>query len=166
METEGARAVTLAKQVTPADLIAKMVDLKTAAKAAAAATMQGTPATANGKPNPALPGTLPGEATVAFASAKGLFAYPVNGAKIAILAVPTVPEAQKRHFFGNWPGAQVTTRVTAVVYAGLPQLRSTLDPQCRWRVSCLDRRDGAHFGKHRPVCTYGEPVATMEKSPR
>ena len=54
MDAESARAVALAKQVDSLQgLIAKMEqDLKTAAKAAATATLQGTPATANGKPNP------------------------------------------------------------------------------------------------------------------
>ena len=45
MEAEGARAVTLSRQVDSLQgLIAKMEqELKAAAKAAAAATMQGTP---------------------------------------------------------------------------------------------------------------------------
>src|SRR5690242_696815 len=56
MEAESGRAATLAKQVDNLQgLIAKMEqDLKTAAKAAATATLQGTPAMLNGKPNPAL----------------------------------------------------------------------------------------------------------------
>ena len=53
MEAEGARAVTLSKQVDSLQgLIAKMeLDLKSAAKAAAAASLQGAPAAPNGKPN-------------------------------------------------------------------------------------------------------------------
>ncbi len=53
LETEGARAVALSKQVDSLQgLISKMEqDLKSAAKAAAAASLQGTPATVNGKPN-------------------------------------------------------------------------------------------------------------------
>ncbi|HKU07616.1 MAG TPA: hypothetical protein VJR30_16215, partial [Bradyrhizobium sp.] len=56
MEAEGARAVALSKQVDSLQgLIAKMEqDLKAAAKAAAAATMQGTPAATDGKPKSAL----------------------------------------------------------------------------------------------------------------
>lgn len=53
METESARAVALSRQVDSLQgLIGKMEqDLKSAAKAAAAASQQGTPATVNGKPN-------------------------------------------------------------------------------------------------------------------
>src|SRR6202044_2847343 len=53
MEAESARAITLPRQVDSLQgLIAKMEqDLKSAAKAAATATLQGTPANVNGKPN-------------------------------------------------------------------------------------------------------------------
>ena len=53
MEAEGARAIALSRQVDSLQgLIAKMEqDLKSAAKAAAAASLQGTPAALNGKPN-------------------------------------------------------------------------------------------------------------------
>ena len=53
MEAEGARAITLSKQVDSLQgLIAKMEqDLKSAAKAAATASLQGAPAAPNGKPN-------------------------------------------------------------------------------------------------------------------
>src|SRR5882757_3022258 len=53
MEAEGARAITLSRQVDSLQgLIAKMEqDLKSAAKAAAAASLQGAPASPNGKPN-------------------------------------------------------------------------------------------------------------------
>ena len=53
MEAEGARAVALSRQVDSLQgLISKMEqDLKSAAKAAATASLQGAPATVNGKPN-------------------------------------------------------------------------------------------------------------------
>src|ERR1700730_13795864 len=53
METEGARAIALSRQVDSLQgLIAKMEqDLKSAAKAAATATLKGAPATVDGKPN-------------------------------------------------------------------------------------------------------------------
>ena len=53
MEAEGARAIVLSRQVDSLQgLIAKMEqDLKSAAKAAATASLQGAPATVNGKPN-------------------------------------------------------------------------------------------------------------------
>ena len=85
MEAEGARAIALSRQVDSLQgLIAKMEqDLKSAAKAAATASLQGAPATLNGKPNLGAlkdPGRL--SPAIAFASAKGLFALPVNGVKI------------------------------------------------------------------------------------
>ena len=140
-------------------------DLKSAAKAAATASLQGAPATLNGKPNlGALKDPARLSPAIAFASAKGLFAYPVNGTKIRDFGGSDgAGGVEKGISLATRAGAQVTTPCDGwVVYAGpLPQLRTTLDPQCRGRVSCPDRRDGAHFGKHRPVCTYGEPVATM-----
>ena len=53
MEAEGARAIALSRQVDSLQgLIAKMEqDVKSAAKAAATASLQGAPATLNGKPN-------------------------------------------------------------------------------------------------------------------
>ena len=53
MEAEGARAIALSRQVDSLQgLIAKMEqDLKSAAKAAATASLQGAPAAINGKPN-------------------------------------------------------------------------------------------------------------------
>src|SRR6202000_423245 len=85
LEAEGARAIALSKQVDSLQgLIGKMEqDLKSAAKAAAAATLQGTPGVIDGKPNVAAlknPSRL--SPAVAFASAKGLLALPVNGIKI------------------------------------------------------------------------------------
>ena len=85
MEAESARAIALSKQVDSLQgLIAKMEqDLKSAAKAAATASLQGAPATPNGKPNPgALKDPARLSPAIAFASAKGLFAMPVNGVKI------------------------------------------------------------------------------------
>jgi len=74
----------------------------------------------NGKPNLAAlkdPGRL--SPAIAFASAKGLFAFPVNGSRSAILAVPMALAAGKRHFFGNEAGSQVTTPCDGwVVYSG------------------------------------------------
>src|SRR5258708_28909214 len=65
-------------------LIGKMEqDLKSAAKAAAAASHKGTHVTVNGKPNlGALKDPARQSPALAFASAKGLFALPVNGVKI------------------------------------------------------------------------------------
>ena len=97
MEAEGARAIALSRQVDSLQgLIARMEqDLKSAAKAAATATLQGAPAAVNGRPNlSALKDPARKSPAIAFASARGLFALPVNGTKkFANLAVPTVPEA-------------------------------------------------------------------------
>src|SRR6202042_3960465 len=85
LETEGARAIALSRQVDSLQgLIAKMEqDSKSAAKAAAAASLQGTPPAANGTPNQgALKDPARMSPAIAFASAKGLFALPVNGSKI------------------------------------------------------------------------------------
>jgi septal ring factor EnvC (AmiA/AmiB activator) len=85
MAMEGARAIALSRQVDSLQgLIAKMEqDLKSAAKAAATASLQGAPATVNGKPNlGALKDPARLSPAIAFASAKGLFAMPVNGVKI------------------------------------------------------------------------------------
>ena len=81
MDAEGARAVELSRQVDSLQgLIAKMEqDLKSAAKAAATASLQGV-RDLNGKPDLGAlkdPGRL--SPAIAFASAKGLLALPVNG---------------------------------------------------------------------------------------
>jgi septal ring factor EnvC (AmiA/AmiB activator) len=123
MEAEGARAITLSRQVdTLQGLIAKMEqDLKSAAKAAAAANLKGTPAALNGKPNLAAlkdPARL--SPAIAFASAKGSFALPVNGVKIREFGGSDgAGGAEKGISLASRPGAQVTTPCDGwVVYAG------------------------------------------------
>src|SRR5579872_371861 len=123
LATEGARAVALSKQVDSLQgLISKMEqDLKSAAKAAAAATMQGTPATADGKPNVGglkNPSRL--SPAIAFASAKGLLALPVNGVKIREFGGSDgAGGVEKGISLATRPGAQVTTPCDGwVVYAG------------------------------------------------
>ena len=123
METEGARAVALSRQVDSLQgLISKMEqDLKSAAKAAAAASLQGAPATLNGKPNL---GGLKDPArlspAIAFASAKGLLALPVNGVKIREFGGSDgAGGVEKGISLATRPGAQVTTPCDGwVVYAG------------------------------------------------
>jgi septal ring factor EnvC (AmiA/AmiB activator) len=123
MEAERSRAVTLARQVDSLqDLIAKMEqDLKSAAKAAASANLKGAPTTPSGKPDLAAlkdPGRL--SPAIAFASAKGLFALPVNGPKIREFGRPDgVGGVEKGISVATRPGAQVTTPCDGwVVYAG------------------------------------------------
>jgi septal ring factor EnvC (AmiA/AmiB activator) len=123
MEAEGARALTLSRQVDSLQgLIAKMEqDLKSAAKAAEIASLKGTPAALNGKPNlKALkdPGRL--SPAIAFASARGLFALPVNGVKIREFGGSDgVGGAEKGISLATRAGAQVTTPCDGwVVYAG------------------------------------------------
>ena len=124
MDAERARAATLAKQVgTLQDLIAKMErDLKSAAEAAAAAKVQSPPPAApDAKPNVATlkdPGRL--SPAIAFASAKGLFAFPVNGTKIRDFGASNgVGGLEKGISLATSPGAQVTTPCDGwVVYAG------------------------------------------------
>jgi septal ring factor EnvC (AmiA/AmiB activator) len=123
METESARAITLSKQVDSLQgLIAKMEqDLKSAAKAAATASMQGAPAAPNGKPNV---GGLKDPArlspAIAFASAKGLLAFPVNGSKIRDFGGSNeAGGVEKGISLATRAGAQVTTPCDGwVVYAG------------------------------------------------
>jgi murein hydrolase activator len=123
MEAEGARAVALSRQVDSLQgLISKMEqDLKSAAKAAAAANLQGAPATLNGKPNlGALKDPARLSPAIAFASAKGLFALPVNGVKIREFGGSDGSGgAEKGISLATRAGAQVTTPCDGwVVYAG------------------------------------------------
>jgi len=123
LEAESARALTLARQADSLQgLIAKMEqDLKSAAKAAEIASLKGTPVALNGKPNlKALkdPGRL--SPAIAFASAKGLFALPVNGVKIREFGGSDgVGGVEKGISLATRAGAQVTTPCDGwVVYAG------------------------------------------------
>jgi septal ring factor EnvC (AmiA/AmiB activator) len=123
LEAEGARAIALSRQVDSLQgLIGKMEqDVKSAAKAAAAASQQGTPAAVDGKPNL---GGLKNPArlspAIAFASAKGLLALPVNGAKIREFGGSDGAGGVERGIsLASRPGAQVTTPCDGwVVYAG------------------------------------------------
>ena len=123
MEAEGARAISLSRQVDSLQgLIAKMEqDLKSAAKAAATATLQGTPAAPNGRPNPgALKDPARISPAIAFASARGLFALPVNGVKIREFGGSDgAGGVEKGISLATRAGAQVTTPCDGwVVYAG------------------------------------------------
>ena len=123
MEAEGARAIALSRQADSLQgLIAKMEqDLKSAATAAATASLQGAPATLNGKPNlGALKDPARLSPAIAFASAKGLFAMPVNGVKIRDFGGSDgAGGAEKGISLATRRGAQVTTPCDGwVVYAG------------------------------------------------
>ena len=123
MEAEGARAITLSRQADNLQsLIAKMEqDLKTAAKAAVTASLQGTPVSPSGKPNlGALKDRTRLSPAIAFASAKGLFALPVNGVKIRDFGGSDgAGGVQKGISLAARAGAQVTTPCDGwVVYAG------------------------------------------------
>jgi septal ring factor EnvC (AmiA/AmiB activator) len=123
MDAEGARAITLSRQVdTLQGLIAKMEqDSKSAAKAAATASLQGAPATLNGKPNlGALKDPARMSPAIAFASAKGLFALPVNGTRIREFGGSDgAGGVEKGISLATRGGAQVTTPCDGwVVYAG------------------------------------------------
>jgi murein hydrolase activator len=123
MEAEGARAINLSKQVDSLQgLIAKMeLDLKSAAKAAATASLQGAPAAPGGKPNlGALKDPARLSPAIAFASAKGLFAFPVNGRKIRDFGGSDgAGGVEKGISLATRAGAQVTTPCDGwVVYAG------------------------------------------------
>nr|WP_246738489.1 peptidoglycan DD-metalloendopeptidase family protein [Bradyrhizobium sp. CCBAU 051011] len=123
MEAEGARAINLSKQVDSLQgLITKMEqDLKSAAKAAATASLKGTPPAPGGKPNlGALKDPARLSPAIAFASAKGLFAFPVNGRKIRDFGGSDgAGGVEKGISLTTRAGAQVTTPCDGwVVYAG------------------------------------------------
>src|SRR5216684_563864 len=123
METEGARAIALSRQVDSLQgLIAKMEqDLQSAAKAAATASLRGAPVTLNGKPDlGALKDPARMSPAIAFASAKGLFAMPVNGVKIRDFGGSDgAGGVEKSISLAPRAGAQVTTPCDGwVVYAG------------------------------------------------
>jgi septal ring factor EnvC (AmiA/AmiB activator) len=116
MEAEGARAIALAKQADSLQsLIAKMEqDVKAAAKAALAASQSGRSDPALfGNPNRTAP-------AIAFASAKGLFKFPVNGAKIRDFGGSDgAGGIEKGISLATRPGSQITTPCDGwVVYAG------------------------------------------------
>jgi septal ring factor EnvC (AmiA/AmiB activator) len=122
LEAEGARAINLSRQVDGLqDLIGKMEqNLKSAAKAAATANLQGVPA-GNAKLDPAaLRNPNRKSPAIAFASAKGLFALPVNGTKMREFGGSDgVGGVEKGISLATRPGAQVTTPCDGwVVYAG------------------------------------------------
>lgn len=126
MAAEASRAAALARQVDDLQgLIAKMEqDVQSAAKAAAAAaaaTEKAAAAAASGKPNLAAlkdPGRL--SPAMAFASAKGLLALPVNGTPLGAFGGPDgAGGTEKGISLATRPGAQVTTPCDGwVVYAG------------------------------------------------
>ena len=124
MEAEAARALALSRQVDSLQgLIAKMEqDSKVASKAAATADLKGVPAAlSNGRPNVGGlkdPGRL--SPAIAFASAKGLFALPVNGVKIRTFGGSDgVGGVEKGISLAARAGAQVTTPCDGwVVYSG------------------------------------------------
>ncbi|MDB5573803.1 MAG: hypothetical protein JWR79_960, partial [Tardiphaga sp.] len=124
MEAERVRALTLSKQVDSLQgLIAKMEqDLASAAKAAQVASVQGTPAAlTDGKPNlGGLSNSARLSPAIAFASAKGLFALPVNGPKIrGFGGSDGAGGILKGISLAAKPAAQVTTPCDGwVVYAG------------------------------------------------
>ena len=123
IEAEGARAINLSRQVEGLQgLITKMEqELKSAAKAAATASLQGAPAAPGGKPNlGALKDPARLTPAIAFASAKALFAFPVNGRKIRDFGGSDgAGGVEKGISLATKPGAQVTTPCDGwVVYAG------------------------------------------------
>jgi murein hydrolase activator len=172
METESARALALAKQVDSLQgLIARMEqDLKSAAKAALAASQQGTPATVNGKADQGgLKDPARRSPAIAFASAKGQLALPANGVKLRDFGGSDgAGGAEKGISLATRAGAQVTTPCDGwVVYAG--PFRSY------GQLLILNAGGGYHVliaGMERisvnigQFVLTGEPVATMGTTSR
>jgi len=172
MEAEGARAVALSRQADSLQgLIAKMEqELKSAAKAAAAASQQGTPATVNGQPNlGGLKDPARRSPAIAFVSARGLLALPANGVKIRDFGGSDgAGGVEKGISLATRAGAQVTTPCDGwVVYAG--PFRSY------GQLLILNAGGGYHVliaGMERisvnigQFVLTGEPVATMGTTSR
>lgn len=170
IEAERGRALTLSRQVDSLQgLIAKMEqDLKSAAKAAAAADQKGAPTA--GKANLAAlkdPGRL--SPAIAFASAKGMLPLPVNGTKIREFGRPDgVGGVERGISLSTRAGAQITTPCDGwVVYAG--PFRSY------GQLLILNAGGGYHVliaGMERisvnigQFVLTGEPVATMGSTSR
>ena len=107
MAAEGARAIALSRQVDSLQgLIAKMEqDSKSAAKAAATASLQGAPATLNGKPNlGGAEGPVPAEPGDRLCLGQGLVRFTGKWHQDSrIWRFRRRGWRRKRHFFGN-PG--------------------------------------------------------------
>jgi septal ring factor EnvC (AmiA/AmiB activator) len=169
---ERERAAAIVKQVDSLqELIAKMeLDLKSAAKAAAAANLQGSPATVNGRPNlGALKDAGRLSPAVAFAAAKGILPLPVSGVRLRVFGGPDgAGGVEKGLSVATRAGAQVTTPCDGwVVYAG--PFRSY------GQLLILNAGGGYHIllaGMERisvnigQFVVTGEPVATMGNSSR
>lgn len=172
LEGERERATTIARQVDSLqELIAKMeLDLKSAAKAAAAANLQGSPATVNGKPNlGALKDAGRMSPAVAFASAKGILPMPVSGVRLKTFgASDGAGGLEKGLSVATRAAAQVTSPCDGwVVYAG--PFRSY------GQLLILNAGGGYHVllaGMERisvnigQFVVTGEPVATMGNTSR
>lgn len=121
MEAESARAAMLAQQIDSLQtLISTMeLDLKSAAKAASTASLQGVPVNAKPDAN-ALRNPTRKAPAIAFASTKGMLTFPVNGTKIREFgASDGAGGSDKGISLATRPGAQVTTPCDGwVVYAG------------------------------------------------
>jgi septal ring factor EnvC (AmiA/AmiB activator) len=170
LDAEATRAVALSKQVDNLQgLIAKMEqDLKSAARAAATASLKGSPTAVDGKPNmTAFKDPARKSPAIAFASAKGLFAFPVNGTKLRDFGNSDgAGGVEKGISLATKPGAQVTTPCDGwVVYAG--PFRSY------GQLLILNAGGGYHVliaGMERISVSIGqfvlagEPVATMGRT--
>lgn len=121
MQAESARAVALAQQIDSLQTLISTMEqnVKSAAKAAATANLQGVPV--NGKPDAnALKNPDRKSPAIAFASTKGMLAFPVNGTKIREFGGSDgVGGINKGISLATRPGAQVTSPCDGwVVYAG------------------------------------------------
>ena len=163
MEAERRRAAELSKQADNLrDLIAKMEqDLKTAAKAAAAAAAAAKIARRRNAESEKYrraegPGTTEpghrlclGQRTAADAGERPQTSQ--------FWQFRRHRRRGKRHFGGSASGraGHNSVRWLGCVFRTVSKLRTTLDHQCRGRVSCPACRDGANFGQHRPVRADG-----------
>ena len=157
LEGERARAVQLARQADNLkDLIAKIEQEIASSARAAAAAQAGTARPADPKSSLAAlndPGRL--SPAIAFASAKGALPLPISGIKIRDFGVAGRPRRNREGPVDRKPrrcaGHGAMRRVGGLC-GTVPVLWTTLDPECRRRISYPASGDGADFGRSWPVC--------------
>ena len=162
VEAERRRAAELSKQAENLrELIAKMEqDLRTAAKAAAAAAAAAKIAEAKAEPEKYRRAEGPGTTEPGDRLCLGQRPAADAGERPQITQFWQFRRHRrrgKRHFSGGPSGraGHNSVRWLGCVFRTVSKLRTTLDHQCRGRVSCPACRDGADFGQHRTVRADG-----------
>ena len=158
LEAERSRAADLARQVDSLkDLIAKLESgLDSADPHGACSRLARSRKTQRAPilPRSRIPGRL--APAVAFAATRGHLRLPVNGVKIREFGGSDGRRWNAKGHFDWHPcrrADHISVRRLGSLRRHVSQLWATLDPECRWRVSCATSGDGADFRRSRPVCT-------------